>query len=171
MRSQVSPGPHLLDDPVLNHFPGVDQITRSQSVLPYSIRAFRPSDREQLIALWSAAFPDDPSRNAPDRLIDAKILVQPDLLLVADRDGRVIGATMVGYDGFRAWIYHLAVAEDQRRKGIGTALLREAEDRLRALGCPKLNLQVRSTNAAVIDFYRRAGYVVEDRISMGRVLE
>jgi ribosomal protein S18 acetylase RimI-like enzyme len=49
--------------------------------------------------------------------------------------------------------------------------MREAEARLRAIGCPKLNLQVRSANADVVAFYRRLGYSIEDRTSLGKNLE
>ena len=47
-------------------------------------------------------------------------------------------------------------------------LVSKAEQRLKALGCSKINLQVRSTNEVVIGFYRRLGYIVEDRVSMGK---
>ena len=57
-----------------------------------------------------------------------------------------------------------------RRAGVGTALVRHAEQALSALGCAKLNLQVRATNAAVVAFYERLGYATEERISMGKPL-
>jgi ribosomal protein S18 acetylase RimI-like enzyme len=70
----------------------------------------------------------------------------------------------------RGWIHRLAVARAARRNGIGTALLRAAEERLAAAGCPKVNLQVRARNAEVVAFYEAAGYRVEDNISMARHL-
>src|SRR5450755_4063143 len=73
--------------------------------------------------------------------------------------------------GVRGWIYHLAVSPSQRRRGIATRLMRGAEATLRALGCPKINLQVRATNQGVIAFYRALGYEIEDRLSMGRLLD
>jgi ribosomal protein S18 acetylase RimI-like enzyme len=78
---------------------------------------------------------------------------------------------MAGYDGVRGWIHRLAVRESARRLGVGTALLRAAEAGLARLGCPKVNLQVRSVNADVIAFYRAAGYEVDDNISLGRLLD
>ena len=77
---------------------------------------------------------------------------------------------MAGYDGHRGWLYALAVMPSQRRKGVATALVREAERRLENLGCGKVNFQVRSSNSDVVDFYKRLGYEIEDRISMGRRL-
>jgi ribosomal protein S18 acetylase RimI-like enzyme len=136
-----------------------------------TVRPYRARDREALLELWATAFPDDPPRNAPETILTNKLRVQPELLLIAEGPEGLLGAVMVGYDGFRGWIYHLAVREDQRRRGVGTALVRSAEDRLRALGCPKVNLQIRVANADVEGFYRSLGYAVEDRVSMGRVLD
>lgn len=136
----------------------------------YVVRVFASSDREQLIALWQAAFPDDPPRNSPAAIISAKLEAQPELLLVAEGPEGLVGAVMAGYDGFRGWIYHLAVLPEYRRLGVGTMLIRTAEERLRDLGCSKVNLQIRASNAEVAEFYRRIGYVVEDRVSMGRLL-
>ena len=49
--------------------------------------------------------------------------------------------------------------------------MREAEQRLAALGCPKLNLQVRGGNEEVMGFYTALGYAVEERVSLGKTLE
>ena len=134
------------------------------------VRGFEETDRAAVVALWALAFPDDPPRNRPDRVIDQKLRVQPDLFLVAEVDGRVVGAGLGGYDGHRGWVYHLAVHPQARRRGIGRALVEALEDALRERGCPKLNLQVRADNAAVQGFYEALGYRVEPRISLGKVL-
>ena len=104
-------------------------------------------------------------------MIDNKLKVQPELLLVAQVEGAVVGAVMAGFDGVRGWIYHLAVAPEWRRRGFATQLVRAAETGLRGLGCPKANLQVRATNSAVVAFYQSLGYEVEERLSMGRSLD
>ncbi len=137
----------------------------------HTVRPYRTRDREALLELWGMAFPDDPPRNAPEVILTNKLRVQPELLLIAEGPEGLLGAVMVGYDGFRGWIYHLAVREEQRRRGIGTSLVRSAEERLRGLGCPKVNLQVRTANADVAGFYRSLGYSVEDNVGMGRVLD
>jgi ribosomal protein S18 acetylase RimI-like enzyme len=134
------------------------------------VRAFRETDRAPLRELWTGVFPDDPPRNAPDRVIDGKLRSLPELLLVAERDGALCGAVAAGYDGVRGWIYHLAVAPEQRRRGIATRLMRAAEEGLRRAGCSKINLQVRAGNASIVAFYRALGYEIEERISMGRAL-
>jgi ribosomal protein S18 acetylase RimI-like enzyme len=125
---------------------------------------------EGVKALWSEAFPDDPPWNAANLTIPAKLAFQPDLFFVSlDRD-KVIDSIMAGYDGHRGWLYALAVLNSHQRQGIGAALVREAENRLQSLGCRKINLQVRSSNAAVVEFYHHIGYATEERISMSKRL-
>ncbi|QDV42155.1 Acetyltransferase YpeA [Stieleria neptunia] len=77
---------------------------------------------------------------------------------------------MAGYDGHRGWIYSLAVTPTQQRRGIGSTLIRHAEQALSNLDCPKINLQVRSQNDEVVAFYGSLGYDTEQRISMGKRL-
>jgi ribosomal protein S18 acetylase RimI-like enzyme len=132
------------------------------------IRTFREGDTAGVAALWAEVFPDDPPHNAPALVIPQKLAVQPELFFVADDEGRIAGTVMAGYDGHRGWLYTVAVDPRLRRRGVGTALVRHAEDALTALGCSKINLQVRASNAGVIDFYRTLGYAVEERISMGK---
>ena len=134
------------------------------------IRAFKKEDQPALEELWGRVFAGDPAWNAAALLIARKLTVQPELLLVAVLDGRLVGAVMAGFDGVRGWIHHLAVAPDARRRGIGRHLIRAAEAGLRALGCAKVNLQVRASNLDVVEFYRALGYQVEERVSMGRRL-
>ena len=121
-------------------------------------------------ALWQEAFPNDAPWNKASTAIAEKMRFQPDLMLVALEGSRVVGSVMAGYEGHRGWISRLAVLQAHRRKGIGQALLSEAEKRLAALGCIKVNLQVLETNAAVVRFYGEAGYEIEPRISMSKRL-
>ena len=65
---------------------------------------------------------------------------------------------MAGYDGHRGWIYYLAVAPELRRRGIAAKLVEISEAELVKLGCPKIDLMVRNTNQAVIEFYQAIGY-------------
>jgi ribosomal protein S18 acetylase RimI-like enzyme len=120
-------------------------------------------------ALWEEVFPDDPPRNDAEISIASKATEHPELLLLALEEGRVIGSVMAGYDGHRGWLYRVAVAKTHRHQGVGAALIHEAEKLLWALGCVKINLQVRGANQGVTAFYQSLGYVVEDRISMGKV--
>ncbi|MEA2824519.1 MAG: hypothetical protein QOF03_1001 [Alphaproteobacteria bacterium] len=121
-------------------------------------------------ALWRDAFPNPQPWNAPEITIPAKLAMQPDLFLAAMDGGQIIGSVLAGYDGHRGWLYAVAVLTTHQRRGIGSALVHEAERRLLELGCVKINLQVQSTNASVAEFYGRLGYDVEERVSMGKRL-
>jgi ribosomal protein S18 acetylase RimI-like enzyme len=121
-------------------------------------------------ALWREAFPNDAPWNKASIAIAEKIRFQPDLMLVAVEGLLVVGSVMAGYEGHRGWISRIAVLRAHRHKRIGQALLLEAEKRLAALGCIKINLQVLETNSAVVRFYEEAGYEIEPRVSMGKRL-
>ena len=84
---------------------------------------------------------------------------------------KLMASAMAGYDGHRGWVNYLAVAPEQRKKGCARRLMAEVERLLRAEGCPKINLQIRATNAGAVEFYRRIGYSVDEVSSMGKRLE
>jgi ribosomal protein S18 acetylase RimI-like enzyme len=134
------------------------------------IRPFHTTDESTVVALWHRCGLTRPW-NDPHEDIARKLAVRPDLFLVAEADGTVIGTVMAGYDGHRGWINYLGVDPVCRRRGVGRALMAEAERLLRLEGCPKINLQVRTGNTDVIEFYHRVGFVADDVVSMGRRLE
>src|SRR5262245_52743404 len=117
------------------------------------VRPFQITDADEVIALWHRAGISRPS-NDPPKDIERKLLDRPDLFLGAEMDGRVVGKVMAGYDGHRGWIYSLAVDPDHQRRGFGRALMAEAERLLREAGCPKINLQVRTSNLGAVEFYQ-----------------
>jgi ribosomal protein S18 acetylase RimI-like enzyme len=134
------------------------------------IRPYESKDQAQIVALWNEVFPDDPPWNEPASMIRRKLTVQPELFLVAHVTGEVAGTVLAGFDGVRGWVHHLAVRASYRRQGLASSLMTAAEKGLAALGCPKVNLQVRATNSAVVAFYRSLGHEVEDRTSLGKRL-
>jgi ribosomal protein S18 acetylase RimI-like enzyme len=137
-------------------------------MIGFFVSSYSPEYFEGVKILWREAFPDDPPWNKAEVAIPAKLAVQPELFLVALDGDQVIGSIMAGYDGHRGWLYSVAVRDSYRRLGVGTALVRSAEERLRTMGCSKINLQVRASNAAVVGFYSRLGYEIEERIQMGK---
>ena len=130
------------------------------------IRQFCESDRTDLIKLWHTVFPDDPSHNEPSKVIEAKLAIDK-LIFIAEHEGFIIGACMAGYDGHRGWLYAVAVLKEQRRSGAGAALVKQAIQALKVMGCIKVNLQIRATNTEVAAFYESLGFVIEERLSMG----
>jgi ribosomal protein S18 acetylase RimI-like enzyme len=133
------------------------------------VRPFEDSDEAAVIALWEAAGLTR-SWNDPRKDIERKRSVQREWFLVGTRDGAVMASIMIGYDGHRGWINYLAVSPAHRLRGHARALMREAERLLAAAGCPKINLQIRGTNASVIEFYKSIGYAQDDVVSFGRRL-
>jgi len=134
------------------------------------IRVYCESDEKAVVALWTDVFKKAEPRNEPHFVIAKKLATRSELFFVAVDDASVVGTAMGGFDGHRGWIYTVAVRPDLRRLGIGTALVRRVESALAALGCPKVNLQVLGSKVAVVAFYERLGFAVEDRISMGKCL-
>lgn len=134
------------------------------------IRKFQNSDRSSLIDLWNTVFPDDPPHNEPSVVIDAKLAVD-DLLFVAEQEGKLVGACMAGYDGHRGWLYAVAVLKEYRRNAAGSELVKYVMKSLKEIGCIKVNLQIRSTNAEVAAFYKALGFAVEERLSMGAFID
>ena len=122
-----------------------------------AIRTYQDGDEVAVIELWQQCGLIVPWNN-PHRDIARKRADSPQLFFVGVIADALVATCMAGYDGHRGWIYYLAVAEALQRQGIAAQLVRHAETELRRLGCPKLDLMVRDTNAAVISFYRSIGY-------------
>lgn len=133
-----------------------------------TIRPLIDADVEPVVALWEQTGLTRPW-NDPRADIARARAVWPDLLLIADDRG-VIGSVMAGYDGHRGWLYYLATDPSRRGEGIGSALVAEAERKLVALGCPKVQLMVRSGNESVMSFYDVRGYERSDTVVTGKRL-
>jgi ribosomal protein S18 acetylase RimI-like enzyme len=133
------------------------------------VRPFLDADEDAVVALWKAAGLTRPW-NDPHRDIARKKRVQRELFLVAEDTGELVGTAMAGYDGHRGWVYYLAVSPERQGRGLGKLLMMEAEAQLLALGCPKVNVQVRSGNEPVGAFYDRLGYTPDGATGLGKRL-
>ena len=134
------------------------------------VRAFTPADTEAVVQLWQDCELTRPW-NDPHKDIARKLSVSPGLFWVGCHvDGQIIASIMVGYDGHRGWINYLAVHPAHQRRGHARQLVQRAEQTLSELGCPKLNLQVRAGNEAVLAFYEKLGYADDRTLSLGKRL-
>jgi len=133
------------------------------------IRPYRNEDESAVIALWGECGLVVP-HNDPVADIRRKLKVAPELFLVGVLDSQIIASVMAGYEGHRGWINYLAVAPDLQGNGYGRQIMEHAEQLLRERDCPKINLQIRSSNRKVIAFYQRLGFAVDDVLSMGKRL-
>jgi ribosomal protein S18 acetylase RimI-like enzyme len=134
------------------------------------IRAFEVKYTDEVIELWRECNLVVP-QNDPIKDIERKLKVDPDLFLVGVIDEKVVATVMGGYEGHRGWINYLAVKPSQQRKGYGQAIMQAVESLIKQKGCPKINLQVRATNEAVIKFYSVIGYGNDNVVGLGKRLE
>jgi ribosomal protein S18 acetylase RimI-like enzyme len=124
------------------------------------IREFHfPEDYPQVESLWTSM--EKGVRlgrsDTPDEL-QKKVACDPDLFLVAEENGQVVGTVIGGYDGRRGLLYHLAVAASFRGRGIGSRLMDEIESRLRAKGCIRCYLMVTTDNVDGMRYYENRGW-------------
>jgi ribosomal protein S18 acetylase RimI-like enzyme len=133
------------------------------------IRSFQQPDAEQVVDLWRRCGLVTET-NDPRSDIRRKLRVNPEWFLVGLVGDQLVATCMAGYEGHRGWVNYLAVAPRHRRKGYAGRLMEEAEKRLKAVGCPKINLQVRETNLDVIQFYQSIGFVQDRVVSLGKRL-
>jgi len=137
--------------------------------MEFEIVEFNEEDREGLISLWRSCELTVP-RNEPGRDIDRNLADPAGRIFLLKKGHLVAGSVMVGYDGHRGWVYYLSVHPDYRNQNLGRALMIHSEDYLKTLGCPKLNLMVRSHNYSALGFYDRVGYQKDDVVVMSKRL-
>jgi len=133
------------------------------------IRTYSSTDEAQVIELWQECNLTRPWNN-PRGDIKRKLTDSPGLFLVGVIENRIVATAMAGYDGHRGWVNYLAVSPIYQRRGLGRALMEAVEERLASAGCPKINLQIRTDNAAALKFYEKLGYKTDPVVSMGKRL-
>lgn len=126
------------------------------------IRQFNYSqDYEPAVRLWQSMDKGVHfGRSDVPAEIEKKLARDPDLFLVAESDGELVGTIIGGFDGRRGMVYHLAVAQAHRRRGIAEALMREIEKRLVAKGCIRAFLLVHADNAEARALYEKQDWVL-----------
>ncbi|MBO1283141.1 GNAT family N-acetyltransferase [Streptomyces albidoflavus] len=118
-------------------------------------------DIDSVLAFWGKAaegksITDDPVGVA--RLIDR----DPEALILAERDGELVGTVIAGFDGWRCSAYRLAVHPDHRRQGIAGLLLEAAERRFRELDGRRVDAMVLEVNERAQKAWEASGYHRED---------
>lgn len=134
-----------------------------------TIRNYRLADEAAVIRLWQQCGLIVPWNN-PQADIARKYADSPDLFFIGVIDDTPVATCMAGYDGHRGWIYYLAVAESRQRQGIAGRMVNHAETELRRRECPKIDLMVRNTNAAVIALYKSIGYGADPVVVLSKRL-
>jgi ribosomal protein S18 acetylase RimI-like enzyme len=140
---------------------------------PVILRVFEyPSDFPAVRKLWEHAGSGIQLRRSDSQEeILKKVQRDPDLFLIAEIDGEIVGAVLGGFDGRRGIMYHLAVADTCRRNGIGEALMAELEASLRLKGCIRYYLLVTPDNEQAIQFYEKRGWRRMNLYAYGKDLD
>lgn len=133
------------------------------------IRPYAESDEATVVALWQACGLTR-AWNDPHKDIARKLQVQRELFLVGELDSQLVASVMAGYEGHRGWVNYLAVSPDCRGRGYGVRLMHHVEQLFLQMGCPKVNLQVRTSNTDILAFYRHIGYAQDEVVSLGKRL-
>lgn len=138
-----------------------------------TFRPFDESDSDKVIALWEKAGLLRPWNN-PNKDIARKLQEMAvnsySWFWVAEQNGVIIATAMAGYDGHRGSVNYLGVDPDVQQSGVGRLIMQRIEADLIAVGCPKLNLQVRDDNIDVLAFYDRLDYQRDATISLSKRL-
>ena len=123
------------------------------------IREYRTEDYESVLALWvRAGLPFKPEGRDKRDSIDAQVRLPNMIFLVAESEGTLVGTVIVTHEGRKGWINRLAVDPGFRRRGIGSLLVREGENRLRGLGTDVLACLIEEGNDASVRTFETLGY-------------
>ncbi len=129
----------------------------------FTIREARSEDLDAILQLWASI---DRHTGLADRreYLETFLAFSPDLFLVAEAEGRIVGTIIGGWDGWRANIARLATHPRLRRRGIAEALVREIERRLVTKGARRIYALVDKRSPPAIPFWEAAGYAVNESI-------
>ncbi|QMU73197.1 GNAT family N-acetyltransferase [Streptacidiphilus sp. P02-A3a] len=125
-----------------------------------TIRSATSDDVHALLDFWTSAA-EGTSISDDEAGVGRLVALDPEAVIIAERNGRMVGTVIAGWDGWRCHLYRLAVDPDSRCQGIGGALLEAAERRFAALGGRRGDAMVLEHNELGQHAWRAAGYAPE----------
>jgi ribosomal protein S18 acetylase RimI-like enzyme len=128
----------------------------------FALRTASAADVDAILALWQQAAENDSRPPDTAEAVLALLGRDPEAVILADRDDALIGSIIAGWDGWRYHLYRLAVRPDWRKRGVGSALLSAAENRLRALGATRVDAMVLDDNDLGQSLWQARGYHRQD---------
>jgi ribosomal protein S18 acetylase RimI-like enzyme len=126
--------------------------------MSFVLRTATVHDVDGLLELWQEAAENTGRPIDTHQALTALLGRDPEALIIAEQDGRLIGSVIAGWDGWRCHLYRLAVRPDSRRRGVASALLRAAEDRFECLGGSRADAMVLDGNDLGQNLWRASGY-------------
>ena len=130
----------------------------------YSTRKMHLSDYEQALQLWKSLPGIGLSGADEKENIRDFLQKNPSTCFVALRGGDLIGTILGGSDGRRGYIYHLAIQQSERNKGIGKKLVGLCLNEYKKSGIQKCHIFVISNNSEGIAFWEKVGWLRRDDI-------
>lgn len=132
------------------------------------LRVAAPADAATVLALWAAHGGPTRSPIGAIGVVERLVYFDPQALILAEIDGRLIGTVVVGWDGWRCHLYRLAVLPAERRRGIASRLVDAAIERAHALGATRIDAMVDSTNELGTTFWESSGFLLDGSSADGR---
>ncbi len=135
------------------------------------LRNYQSTDETAVVELWQRCGLLQNPLNDPRKDIAFCLAGGHGEILILEDAGKVVATAMLGQDGHRGWVYYVAVEPDRQGQNLGRRIIAAAEERLQAVGVPKVHLMVRGSNAQAVGFYQRLGYLLEPITNMSRRLD
>jgi ribosomal protein S18 acetylase RimI-like enzyme len=133
------------------------------------IRTFRLGDYAAITDIWRVTGIEKTETESLDAL--AKQLAwDSELVLIAEVEGKTVGVIVGTIDGDKGYFYRLAVYPEYQGSGIGRALVKAMEERLKKKGASQIFIMVNQDNTKVIPFYESLGYNVQEYITLSKHL-
>ncbi len=129
-------------------------------------REFVLTDYDCAVALWKTVAGVEICEGDSREEIEAYLRRNPGLSRVAEENGVMAGAVLCGHDGRRGWLYHLAVARQFRRRGVGRLLLADCVSALRSAGIRRAIVLVGGDNSLGHEFWLQNGWENIDALAL-----
>lgn len=130
------------------------------------IRVMNIEDYDSVMSLWTKTPGIGISRADTKEGLNRFLKRNENLSFVCEMDNKIVGTILCGHDGRRGFIYHLAVDEQYRLKGIGKALVVKAIEELKREGIHKYHIFVIKSNYDGKKFWNKMGFKKREDIEV-----